>query len=366
MSLTWGERMWHVYNDAYLPIIQDKHPESLGRPLRENWPEIWHVVEPLFEDVRRSGEAISMKSLPLILNRRGFLEEAYLAFDLSPIRDGDGPVLGTFNPCQEMTSVVLLQRRLQTLQQIAATSIESGPDQLAQDLLEILAGNARDIPFAALYLGSDKRTFALAASTGVRPGDPWFAESVRRDSAHPWPFAVAAVRDEGLKIENLDELDPQVVAGPWPEAIRAAVVSKVQWSPVRANGVLIIGLSPRLSVDDEYLRFVAQVAEQIAARLGAAHTLAAEARRSATLEVAVHTNREIGAAIGILMSRYRINEDQAFAILTRSSQTENLKLRQVAERIVQSISRSGSNPPMGSAADPMGSPAEMPIEPPAV
>lgn len=52
------------------------------------------------------------------------------------------------------------------------------------------------------------------------------------------------------------------------------------------------------------------------------------------LAEALERRKVIGQAIGIVMERYRIDEDAAFAFLTRTSQTGNVKLRRVAEQIV--------------------------------
>jgi hypothetical protein len=47
------------------------------------------------------------------------------------------------------------------------------------------------------------------------------------------------------------------------------------------------------------------------------------------------TRGQIGQAIGILMYRYRVNEARAFGFLTRLSQTQNIKLRDIAAGIVK-------------------------------
>jgi AmiR/NasT family two-component response regulator len=49
---------------------------------------------------------------------------------------------------------------------------------------------------------------------------------------------------------------------------------------------------------------------------------------------ALTTRKIIGAAIGITMERYQIDEDQAFKFLVRVSQTGNIKLRDVAAQLV--------------------------------
>jgi AmiR/NasT family two-component response regulator len=49
---------------------------------------------------------------------------------------------------------------------------------------------------------------------------------------------------------------------------------------------------------------------------------------------ALLTRKVIGQAIGILMERHGIDEDGAFGYLTRVSSHSNIKLRTVAQEIV--------------------------------
>jgi GAF domain-containing protein len=57
------------------------------------------------------------------------------------------------------------------------------------------------------------------------------------------------------------------------------------------------------------------------------------------LEQAIHTRGTIGQAVGIVMERYNLNDERAFAFLTRLSQDHNVKLRRVAEEIVKDLSQ---------------------------
>ena len=52
------------------------------------------------------------------------------------------------------------------------------------------------------------------------------------------------------------------------------------------------------------------------------------------LHDALATRKVIGQALGIVMERYGMNEERAFAFLVRVSQTGNVKLRLVADEIV--------------------------------
>lgn len=53
----------------------------------------------------------------------------------------------------------------------------------------------------------------------------------------------------------------------------------------------------------------------------------------------------IGQAKGILIERFTLSEDQAFAMLVRSSQDTNLKLRAVADWLVGEAIRGRRGPP---------------------
>ena len=74
--------------------------------------------------------------------------------------------------------------------------------------------------------------------------------------------------------------------------------------------------------------------------------VAGEARER-NLAEALRTRELIGQAQGILMERERITADQAFAVLRRASQHMNVKLREVAESLVET----GRRPDTGTDRD---------------
>jgi GAF domain-containing protein len=59
------------------------------------------------------------------------------------------------------------------------------------------------------------------------------------------------------------------------------------------------------------------------------------------LNTALHTRHMIGVAQGLLMQRYGLTDDQAFQFLARVSQDSNVKLREVAERVVAEANTKG-------------------------
>ena len=76
---------------------------------------------------------------------------------------------------------------------------------------------------------------------------------------------------------------------------------------------------------------------QALARLFGAHAAIAlgHAQERDALNQGLHTRKTIGQAIGILMERYEMNEDRAFAFLVRASSHTNIKLRAIAQELVE-------------------------------
>jgi GAF domain-containing protein len=72
-------------------------------------------------------------------------------------------------------------------------------------------------------------------------------------------------------------------------------------------------------------------------RLVASHAaIAFSTARSATnLRNALSSRQDVGMASGILMERHRISAEDAFATLVKASQDRNVKLREIARRVVE-------------------------------
>jgi GAF domain-containing protein len=79
------------------------------------------------------------------------------------------------------------------------------------------------------------------------------------------------------------------------------------------------------------------VDDQAVAHILARHAAVAlaSARQLENLWEAIDARKRIGQAQGILMERFDLSADQAFAVLLRYSQDNNIKLRAVADRLVE-------------------------------
>ena len=76
---------------------------------------------------------------------------------------------------------------------------------------------------------------------------------------------------------------------------------------------------------------IVYVAELFANQGGA---LLGYAEQVEQLSEALHTRTDIGTAVGILMERYRIDRQRAFAFLSRNSQDRNTKVRTMAQQVI--------------------------------
>ena len=72
----------------------------------------------------------------------------------------------------------------------------------------------------------------------------------------------------------------------------------------------------------------------LAAHAAVAMSAAREHERAEQLEAALRSSREIGMAMGVLMSRGRMTQDEAFDLLRRASQHLHRKLRDIAADVI--------------------------------
>jgi GAF domain-containing protein len=158
------------------------------------------------------------------------------------------------------------------------------------------------------------------------------------------------------RVVSADELgtDPR-----WPEfGPRAAAIGirSVLALPLVTDGPFgVLGLfsrSPRAFgvLDHGRSLLLASIATFA---LSSAQNLEDQDRRTVNLQAALVTRQMIGQAEGILIERERLTPDQAFHVLRRASQRLNLKLRDVAQRLVETGERPDSGPCAASDGPPV-------------
>ena len=94
----------------------------------------------------------------------------------------------------------------------------------------------------------------------------------------------------------------------------------------------------RRALADEQIRSAIAFAEQLAEAMLSVDAHRATAKLAAGLAAAMRTRAVIEQAKGMLMSERQITADQAFEVLTKMSKDSNVKLRDVAQRLVEARS----------------------------
>lgn len=226
--LFWGPEYVVFYNDAYRPVFGAKHPQALGQPGGVAWKEIWDVganLHNLLDGVIRTGEAFTAKDMMFIMERHGFVEEAYFDVSYDPVRIESGEVGGVYCIVTETTGRVVGERRLALLRDLAARNATARTAHDACVLaIETLAAKPHDVPFAAAYLEGE-----LQACT------------------------------PGIQSEQLKELK------------------------IGAVGRLVVGLNSKRPFDEQYRSFLELVADQLDTAIANARAYEAERERAEAL-----------------------------------------------------------------------------------
>jgi len=139
-ALRWGPELILIYNDAYRPILGDKHPDVLGKPLREVWSEIYHELGPLNEDILAGRRpAFFAEDLQWRVQRRGReWEDARFTLSYSPVPDETAPggIGGVLNTVVETTERVRAEAALRASEEALIELNDTLEAQVAQKIRE--------------------------------------------------------------------------------------------------------------------------------------------------------------------------------------------------------------------------------------
>ncbi len=260
--LWWGPELTLLYNEAYRPLIGEKHPSSLGAAGREVFSEVWSSLGPVLEAVRAGRGATYVEDDLMLLERHGFTEECYFTYSVSSIADDDGTEGGIFTAALETTCRVIDRRRLDLLRRLGALADTLDLDEVSSRVLAELRTDGPDLPEVDLLLPGPGGRLLAVEPAGALAG--------------------AAVAGE-----------------PEPDEVLHLPVALADGSA----GVLAVRLSEQLVTDEPYVAFLTSVARAVSAALGPAAAYRAEHRRADAqaqlahrLEGLVQVARLLGAA----------------------------------------------------------------------
>jgi len=132
MFLFWGPNHICFYNDAYRPSLGNdgKHPSILGEKGADFWPEIWHFIKPLLDQVLIEGEATWHEDQLLPIYRNGKMEDVYWTFSYSPVKNDEGKINGVLVICNETTDKVKIRKKLEESSERYLNNILQAPNAM--------------------------------------------------------------------------------------------------------------------------------------------------------------------------------------------------------------------------------------------
>ncbi|MFI0776763.1 SpoIIE family protein phosphatase [Streptomyces sp. NPDC021212] len=279
MAVFWGPEYTMLYNEGYAAIIGSKHPGALGRSGEDVFPENWELsAAPLFETVRESRKPSLVTDRSFAIQRRGFLEQSYFDVSFQPLLLEGGTVGGVLCVVTETTARVLSERRLRLLAGLGArTAGLRTPQNVARTVAEMLDIHRDDVPFTAFYLVSGPGRLQLAASAALPAEAVEAVREVRLDRIEETAglaARLAAVVGDAAPAR----LPGALFAMPGEEALAHPLVRSGA-----VEGVLVMGVNPRLPATAPYQDFFEVLATTVGAALSAAHTQHEQRRRAETL-----------------------------------------------------------------------------------
>lgn len=103
-TIPWGAALIQIYNDAYVTVAEDRHPERRGRPAARAWPDAYDAVIVPSMNSARAGRATRLDGFPIaVRGSDGLPQERLFDTDWSPIRDEAGAVAGALRTLVEVS-----------------------------------------------------------------------------------------------------------------------------------------------------------------------------------------------------------------------------------------------------------------------
>ena len=292
-AMYWGPHFVAIYNEAYILLAGQKHPQLMGQSYPKAWAEIWDSVKDVFTSATVSGQATMKDDDCLFIHRAfsdGLLEETYFSWSIIPLVGGDGSVVGLYNPAFEKTRRKIAERRMLTLREVGEkTATARDLKGFWKQCLKGLEINEYDSPFVLLYsimdeMDSDSSSVhsnshigmkqcVLEGSLGVPEGHPAAAPYVDFRNGVDYLaqiFREAIKSDRPLYLSTEDgTLDAKLLEGiewrAFNDPCRSAVCCPIHLTGGESTlGFLVIGINPRRPYDDDYSLYVQLLSRQLA------------------------------------------------------------------------------------------------------
>lgn len=285
--LYWGPQNTTLYNEAYIPLIKEKHPNMMGRNAGDVFPEFWSDFETVIAKQREDGITVAGEASLLLMERTpGFLEETHFDWRLVPVIGDDGQHLGCYGIPSDNTERVIGERRTRCVEILSrkvtkANTFSALWDATINGLLE----NDTDVPFALLFANEDFLTSRGTPPTG-HEDDLKVVASIGLPENHSLKQTSlgTAASDDGFASAVRQALaNGKIVVATAEDPSIAQSIEGVQWKgsgkpckqfailPIftgsRAPAVLVTGINPFRRYNEWYRDFLVHCTNIVSGQL---------------------------------------------------------------------------------------------------
>jgi len=287
-TLLWGPRFELLYNEAYIPLIADKHPAALGAPAEQVFPEAWDTIGPLLRSLLAGEGTVRMDEALVPLHRRGFLEECSFTFSYSAVcSSGDTASAGAGGAGHDAAGAGKNAKAAHVVEGVIDIAVETTTQVQDRRRLELLARLNAVLSETAYLADAVHQALALLRSA---------TSDLAEVDIHPAPTSAGSTAASGSAVGSRLPAHPTRPARSWLDSdvvLDKTGAGTLAWLPLSTGessappGMLVVRLHPMLAVDERYLQFLQLVAASLAQALS---------------RVAVREERRRVAAAGRAMS----------------------------------------------------------------
>jgi signal transduction histidine kinase len=288
--IAWGPDLTLLYNEAFVPILGDKHPEALGASHPQVFWESSNKTGAAIAEVIATGVGTVYADVMLPLRRHGFTEDCYFNYGRSPLADESSAIVGVFSVVVETTERVVAERGLREQTERLG---------LLQRLTQHLAATMTDAEIARVVLSEARPLLGASAGGVMKVADGWaerisdspLPEGTDRFQRTPLDARVPtceAIRRAAPVVLHMAAERETAYDSEWVEAFSeyGLVVAMPMLVDGNAVGALALAfLSDRTLTDDE-IALLQTLADQCGQALQRARLLAAERAHVREIEAA--------------------------------------------------------------------------------
>ncbi len=156
MALIWGDDRILLYNDGYARVCGNRHPQVLGAPVRDAWPEAWDFNREVM-DACFAGEDRVFRDAHFILDRDGAPQDVWFDLYYGAAVDEQGEVRAVLSTVLETTERVYAEQQ----RQLHEARLEQANRRLSGDM-DFLNTLFRQAPSFMAVLTGPEHVYELA------------------------------------------------------------------------------------------------------------------------------------------------------------------------------------------------------------